>query len=48
MKLGEPVFASILALILFGQVPGILQIIGGILIIVGIYTYLKYENARES
>ena len=48
MKLGEPVFASILALILFGQVPGILQIIGGILIIIGIYTYLKYENEKAA
>ena len=44
MKLGEPVFASILALFLFGQVPGILQILGGTLVIVGIYLYLKSAN----
>ena len=44
MKLGEPVFASILAIFLFGQVPGIQQIIGGILVILGIYIYLKNAN----
>lgn len=47
MKLGEPVFASILALFLFGQVPGIQQIIGGILVIVGIYIYLKNANSIQ-
>ncbi|MGI6586195.1 MAG: DMT family transporter [Lutisporaceae bacterium] len=36
-KLGEPVIATILAIILFGQVPGIQQVIGGVVIIGGIY-----------
>lgn len=41
LKLGEPVLASVLAFFLFGQIPGPLQIIGGILVILGIYTYLS-------
>lgn len=42
MKLGEPVFASILAFFLFGQVPGSLQIFGGMLVLIGIYLYLNH------
>lgn len=41
IKLGEPVVASILALLLFGQIPKALQIGGGILVIAGIYIYLN-------
>jgi drug/metabolite transporter (DMT)-like permease len=46
-KLGEPVFATVLALIIFGQRPGITQIIGGLMIISGLSVYiLRRRNAR--
>lgn len=42
-KLLEPVFASALAVLIYGEVPGALQIIGGIVVIGGVYLYSKYE-----
>ncbi len=43
-KLCEPVVAAVLAIFLFGEIPGWLQIVGGILIIGGVYLYSKIEN----
>ncbi len=43
--LGEPIGASILALIVFGEVPPITAPLGGILIIVGIYLASREEFA---
>lgn len=42
-KLLEPVFASILAVLIYSEIPSILQIIGGIIVIGGVYIYSKYE-----
>lgn len=44
MKLGEPVFATILACLLFEQIPGIVQIIGGGFVLLGIYIYLQTRH----
>lgn len=43
-KLGEPVFATILAILLFGQIPDLLKVIGGVLVIVGIWVYMLLEK----
>lgn len=42
-KLLEPVFASVLAVFIYREIPGIYQIIGGAVVIGGIYLYSRYE-----
>jgi len=42
--LGEPVFSTILALIIFVEIPTVYTIIGGAAVISGIYFFLKAEN----
>jgi drug/metabolite transporter (DMT)-like permease len=42
-KLLEPVFASVLAVFIYKEIPSALQIIGGIIVIEGVYLYSKYE-----
>ncbi len=42
-KLLEPVFASVLAVFIYKEIPSVLQIIGGIIVIQGVYLYSKYE-----
>lgn len=42
-KLLEPVFASILAIFIYGEIPDILQVVGSIVVISGVYMYSKYE-----
>ena len=44
VKLLEPVFASLLGLLLFGEVPGILTLLGGAVIIAGIALYSRIEE----
>lgn len=43
-KLCEPVVAGLLAVLLFGEFPKIMQIVGGIMIISGVYYYSRSEN----
>ena len=43
-KLCEPVVAAILAGLLFGEIPSILQFIGGALVLGGVYYYSKIET----
>lgn len=43
-KLCEPVVAAVLAGIFFSEVPKTLQIVGGIMILGGVYYYSKIEN----
>ena len=43
-KLMEPVFASILGLFLFGEVPGMLTVMGGAVIIAAIILYSRVED----
>lgn len=44
VKLLEPVFASLLGLLLFGEVPGSLTLLGGAVIIAGIALYSRIEE----
>ena len=46
-KLCEPVVAAILASFLFGEAPVLLQIIGGVLIIGGVFYYSRIEQQGE-
>ncbi|MBQ8932840.1 MAG: DMT family transporter [Lachnospiraceae bacterium] len=43
-KLAEPVFSSILALIIFHEIPPVTTVIGGIVVISGILLYLRQKN----
>lgn len=43
-KLMEPVVASILAVFLFREIPTLLQLLGGCLILSGLYAYAKIEQ----
>ncbi|MBQ2739158.1 MAG: DMT family transporter [Oscillibacter sp.] len=43
-KLMEPVFASVLGLIIFGEVPGMLTVVGGSIIILAIILYSRVEE----
>ena len=44
VKLLEPVFASLMAAIIFYEIPSQSSVIGGLLIIVGIVTYIRYAK----
>jgi len=47
-KLGEPVFSAIMAVFLFSEIPGALQIAGGLAVIAGIVLYLlNIETKRK-
>lgn len=46
-KLCEPVVAAILAGILFGEIPMPLQLVGGVLILGGVFAYSRVERAGE-
>ena len=43
-KLLEPLFASIMGLILFGEVPGVLTVAGGLIIIFAVILYSRVEE----
>ena len=43
-KLMEPVVASILAVFLFREIPAALQLLGGVLILTGLYAYARMEQ----
>lgn len=45
---GEPVVASILALVIFGEVPGWPAVVGGVLILVGIYVTISAQTRARS
>ena len=45
-KLCEPVVAAVLAGFLFGELPGWLQILGGILILGGVLWYSRLETKQ--
>ena len=47
-KLCEPVVAAILAIFLFQEIPDILQIVGGFLIIGGVFYYSRIEKAEQT
>lgn len=43
-KLCEPVVAAVLAMFLFGEIPTLLQVIGGLVILTGVIYYSKVEQ----
>ena len=47
-KLCEPVVAAILAAFLFTEIPNLLQIVGGILIIGGVFFYSRIEKNEQT
>ena len=47
-KLLEPVVAAVLAGFLFGEIPELTQIVGGILILGGVLWYSKIENQKST
>ncbi len=47
-KLCEPVVAAILAGFLFGEIPTLLQILGGITILGGVYYYSRLEQKEQA
>jgi len=46
-KLCEPVVAAVLASVLFGEIPEILQLVGGVLILAGVFYYSRLERIVE-
>lgn len=40
-KLAGPVFASVNAIFLFGEIPGLIQIMGGVIVLFGVYLYAQ-------
>ncbi|MBQ2667255.1 MAG: DMT family transporter [Clostridia bacterium] len=45
-KLCEPVVAAIFAGFLFGEIPSLLQILGGVMILSGVYVYSRIERSE--
>ncbi len=45
-KLCEPVVAAIFAIFLFGEMPSLLQVFGGVLILGGVYYYSRIESGQ--
>ena len=41
VKLAEPVFAAAAAFVIFAEMPGMLQLAGGIIVLAGVYLYTK-------
>jgi len=46
-KLCEPVVASLLALVLFAEIPSAMKLLGGVVILGSVYHYSKLERAAE-
>lgn len=46
--LGEPVLATLMAIAVFGELPGPATILGGVLILVSIYTFTRFARRDES
>lgn len=46
-KLGEPVFATLLGLLFFGQIPGMAQVVGGVIIIAGLWMYVCLDQVSS-
>lgn len=47
-KLCEPVVAAIFAVFLFAEIPALLQVLGSIMILGGVYYYSRLESAKET
>ncbi|ABO51428.1 protein of unknown function DUF6, transmembrane [Desulforamulus reducens MI-1] len=47
-NLGEPVGATILAYFFFGEVPSLMQLAGGCIIIIGVYIFITSQRKHET
>lgn len=47
-KLCEPVVAAVVAAFLFGEIPGLWLILGGVVILVGVFYYSQLERKEEN
>lgn len=45
-KLLEPVFASILGLLIFAETPSVMVVVGGVVVILGVYYYSKESETK--
>ena len=43
-RLLEPVIASIVAIFLFQEIPAVMQVLGGLIVLAGVFVYSKYEQ----
>ena len=48
VKLCEPIFATVLGILLFKEIPSAIQVIGAFIIIFGIYIYSTVENTEQT
>lgn len=48
IKLLEPVFSSVFAFFLFGEVPAWLTVLGGAVVILGVYLYARFGEPRSA
>ena len=46
VKLMEPVFASVLGLLIFGEAPDLIVVIGGCIVILGVYLYAGFAEKK--
>lgn len=46
VKLMEPVFASVLGLLIFGEIPDLIVVIGGCIVILGVYLYAGFAEKK--
>jgi drug/metabolite transporter (DMT)-like permease len=44
VRLLEPVIASIVAIFLFQEIPVFMQVLGGLIVLGGVFVYSKYEQ----
>lgn len=44
VRLLEPVIASIVAIFLFQEIPAVMQVLGGLIVLGGVFVYSKYEQ----
>ena len=42
----EPVFASVLGLLIFGEAPDLIVVIGGCIVILGVYLYAGFAEKK--
>ena len=44
VRLLEPVIASVVAVFLFKEIPAVMQVLGGVIVLLGVFAYSKYEQ----
>ena len=46
-NLAEPVIATTLALLIFGEVPGPLALVGGVVILISLFLFVRAQSRAE-